>query len=102
MKVQSKSLLREIRILKREVKKSNLSRKRILTMNEASIVAGVSISFIQKLITSKQISYSKPNGKLIFIKRRDLESFLMRNYILSNDEVETIVANNIITLRNKI
>lgn len=95
-----KTILRELRNLKREVKKSNLSRKRILTIKEASIVAGVSISLIQKLVASNQIIHSKPNGKLIFIRRRDLESFLMRNRITSNDEVDTIVANNLINFKN--
>jgi len=94
-------ILREIRNLKREVKKSNLFRKRIYTMTEASIVAGVSISLIQKLVASNQIIHSKPNGKLIFIRRRDLEKFLMRNRISSIDEVDTIVANNLLNLKNK-
>lgn len=95
-----KSVLREIKLLKQEVKQSNLFRKRIYTMKEASIAAGVSISLIQKLIASNQIIHSKPNGKLIFIRRRDLESFLMRNRITSIDEVDTIVANNLLKLKN--
>lgn len=99
MQVKINRLTREIQSLKKEVKKSNLSRKRIYTLTEASIVAGVSLSYIQKLISSNQIPYSKPTGKLIFIRRRDLEQFLMRNIISSNDEVETIVANNIIKLK---
>jgi len=94
-------LLREIRNLKREVKQGNLFRKRIYTMKEASIVAGVSISLIQKLVASNQIIHSKPNGKLIFIRRRDLEQFLMRNRINSVDEVDTIVANNLLNLKNR-
>lgn len=101
MNLNFKKLQKEVFSLRKEVKKSNLFRKRIYTMNEASVVAGVSISLIQKLIASNQIPYSKPNGKLIFIRRRDLENFLMRNYISSNDDVETIVANNLVTLKNK-
>lgn len=98
--INRKSILREIKLLKQEVKQSNLFRKRIYTLTEASIVAGVSLSYIQKLVASNQIIHSKPNGKLIFIRRRDLESFLMRNRISSSDEVDTIVANNIIKLNN--
>lgn len=98
--IKSTIILREIRSLKKELKKSNLFRKRIYTMKEASIVAGVSLSFIQKLIGSNQIPYSKPNGKLIFIRRRDLEQFLMKNRITSTDEVDTIVANNLLKFKN--
>ena len=94
-------ILREIRSLKREVKKSNLFRKRFYTMNEASIMAGVSLSYIQKLTASNLIAHSKPNGKLIFIRRRDLELFLMKNYVHSLDEMDTIIANNLIKLKDK-
>jgi excisionase family DNA binding protein len=96
-----KSILREIRNLKREVKKSNLFRKRYYTMKEASIVAGISLSFIQKLVASNLIAHSRPNGKLIFIRRRDLEVFLMKNYVYTSDDMDTIVANNLIKLKAK-
>ena len=71
-------------------------------MKEAALVSGVSESYIQKLISSNQIPHSKPTGKLIFIRRRDLEKFLMKNYVNTSEEIETIVSNNLITLKNKI
>ncbi|WP_281980727.1 helix-turn-helix domain-containing protein [Tenacibaculum mesophilum] len=94
-------LLKEVRNLKREIKNSSLFRKRIYTIKEASKVIGVSQSYIQKLISSKQIPHSKPTGKLIFIKRRDLEKFLMKNYITSKNDIDTIVANKLLELKTK-
>ncbi len=94
-------LLKEVRNLKREIKNSSLFRKRIYTIKEASKVIGVSESYIQKLISSKQIPHSKPTGKLIFIKRRDLEKFLMKNYITSKNDIDTIVANKLLELKTK-
>lgn len=95
-------LLKEVRTLKREMKKSNLFRKRIYTIKEAALVSGVSESYIQKLISSNLIAYSKPTGKLIFIRRRDLEEFLMKNYVNTSEEIETIVSNNLIILKTKL
>lgn len=95
-------VLKEVRTLKREMKRIHLYRKRIYTMKEAALVSGVSESYIQKLISSNQIPHSKPTGKLIFIRRRDLEKFLMKNYVNTSEEIETIVSNNLITLKNKI
>ena len=94
-------LINEILNLKREVKNSSLFRKRIYTIKEVSKVVGVSESYIQKLVASKQIPHSKPTGKLIFIRRRDLEKFLMRNYITSEDDIDTIVANKLLELKTK-
>ena len=94
-------LLKEVRALKQEIKSVNLYRKRIYTIKEAAKVIGVSDYYIQKLISSKQIPHSKPTGKLIFVRRRDLENFLMKNYITSEDDIDTIVANKLLELKIK-
>ncbi len=96
---KSEKLLKEIEALKKEVKRSSLFRKRIYTQKEAAEVAGISLSYIQKLTSSGEIPYSKPKGKLIFIRRRDLEKFLMRNYITNSEEIESKVANSLIKLK---
>lgn len=95
------SLFKEVKTLKREVKNSSLFRKRIYTIKEVSKVIGVSESYIQKLVATKQIPHSKPTGKLVFIRRRDLEKFLMKNYITSEDDIDTIVANKLLELKTK-
>ncbi|MFV0304291.1 MAG: hypothetical protein ACK5IC_02260, partial [Moheibacter sp.] len=55
-------ILKELRLLKKEVKRRNLYRKRLLSISEAAIITGVSKSYIQKLVASKQLSHSKPTG----------------------------------------
>ncbi|PVW12167.1 helix-turn-helix domain-containing protein [Marixanthomonas spongiae] len=92
-------LQKEIQSLKKVLKNSTLFRKRVYTIKEASIVAGVSISYMQKLVASHQVPHSKPTGKLIFIRRRDLEKFLMKNYIKTNSQIEESIANTLRGLR---
>lgn len=96
-----KTILRELRLLKKEVKQRNLYRKRLLTIEEAAKLSGVSVSYIQKLTSSKQIPHSKPTGKLIFIHRKDLETFLSQNYISSNVELNSNVANYLLNKKSK-
>lgn len=97
-----KFVLKELRFLKQEIRQRNLYKKRYLSITEAAKISGVSKSFIQKLVASKQIPHSKPNGKLIFIHRRDLEKFLSKNYISSIDELESKTADYLLELNNKI
>ena len=94
-------LIDEVESLKKEIRKSYLFRKRFYTVKETSIVIGVSVSFVQKLISNNQIPYSKPNGKLIFIRRRDLEKFLVKNYYPTKEQTDTIIANNLLKLKKK-
>ncbi len=95
----SKTILKELRLLKKEVKQRNLYRKRLLSIEEAAKLSGVSVSYIQKLTSSRQIPHSKPTGKLIFIHRKDLETFLSQNYISSNVEMNNNVADYLLTLK---
>lgn len=102
-KIQSelRKIKRDLSFIKREIYQRNLYRKRYITIIEAAIITGVSKSFIQKLVASKQISYSKPNGKLVFIHRKDLENFLSKNRIASNDEVESLASNSVLNLKTR-
>lgn len=97
-----KELIKEVAELKKEIKRSSLFRKRIYTQKEAAEVAGISLSYIQKLTASGELPHSKPKGKLIFIRRRDLEKFLMKNYIRSSEDVEMMVANKLVNLKSRL
>ncbi len=98
--MSTKTILKELKFLKKEIKLRNLYRKRYLSISEAATITGVSKSFIQKLVASRQIPHSKPNGKLIFIHRRDLETFLSKNYISSNEEMDSLSSDYILNLKN--
>jgi len=100
MNLESK-ILQEVKSLRKELKISKLYRKRIYTLKEASIVLDISYSQIQKLVSSKQIPHSKPTGKLIFIRRRDLEKFIMKNRVECEDDLDTLVANSLLNLKNQ-
>ena len=94
-------LLIEIKSLQEELKRSNLFKKPYYTTKEAAAFLGVSVSYMQKLVASRQITHFRPTGKLIFIKHSELESFITRKCIHSNDEVDSIVADNLLNLKTK-
>ena len=49
-----------------------INTKDVLTSDEAAVYLGVSKSFLYKLTSSKEIPHYKPNGKLCFFERREL------------------------------
>ena len=49
-----------------------INTKDVLTSDEAAIYLGVSKSFLYKLTMRKEIPHYKPNGKLCFFERREL------------------------------
>lgn len=56
-----------------------LPQKEILSFNEAVKYLDVSKSFLYKLTSTNKISFSKPNNKLIYFQRADLDNWMLQN-----------------------
>lgn len=78
----------------------SLSNKEILTLDEAVNYLGISKSYLYKLTSSKEISHYKPSGKLIYFKRGDLDSWLLRNRESSLTETSDDLIQNLKDRRN--
>lgn len=66
----------------------NIAQKNVLTFNEALEYTGFSRSYMYKLTHRGAIPHSKPNGKIIFFDRQQLEAWLLRNRVRSQAEIE--------------
>lgn len=53
--------------------------KPILTMREAVMFTGMSKHTLYKLIQADKIKHYRPNGKLVYFRRDELEQWLMQN-----------------------
>ena len=76
-----------------DIKKfSLLAAKNILDINDVVALTGLSKSYVYKLTCRKEIPYYKPNGKLIYFDRQDVEGWMKQNRVISTVEV-TVSAN---------
>ena len=62
-------------------------RKEILTLDEAAQYTGLTKSTLYKLTHDRQIPFSKPNGKMCFFKRADLDYWMMSNPVATAEEL---------------
>ena len=61
--------------------------KAVLTVDEAARYMGISKSTLYKMMMRHEVPYSKPNGKVCFFDRLELEAWLMGNRIATADEI---------------
>lgn len=66
-----------------------LSSKTVFTFDEAATYTGLSKSYLYKLTSSGGIPCYKPNGKVLFFNRTELDSWMMQNRKATNNELET-------------
>ena len=62
--------------------------KEYLTVQEAADYIGLSSSLIYKMTSKHYFPVYKPNGKTVFLRRDDINRWISRNKILSQEELE--------------
>lgn len=72
--------------------KLQICTKEVLTAEEAANYLGVSKSYLYKLTMNRRIPHFKPEGKLVYFKREELDAWLCRNRVATNDELEAQAA----------
>ena len=77
------------------MQESNLQ-KQVLTLLEVSQYTGLSMSYLYKLTHKNILPFYKPNGKVIFIDRLELETWLKRNRSKSHDEIQQEAINKVL------
>tara|TARA_R110002073_G_scaffold57778_4_gene146617 strand:- start:7032 stop:7310 length:279 start_codon:yes stop_codon:yes gene_type:complete len=68
------------------------TQKPVLTFDEGCKYCGLSSSSMYKHTSLNNIPYYKPEGKLIFFKREELDDWLLRNRQSTKDELESIAS----------
>ena len=92
----------EISELKKEVQELKqftlLNSKRVLTMQDAVLITGLSLSCLYKKTHKKEIPFWKSSGgKLIYFDKEEIESWCLSQRVKTNAEIESEAANYLVT-----
>ena len=67
---------------------AELSAKRVLNVHDVCVLTGLSQRTIYNMTRSSEIPHYKPNQRLIYFDRADVEKWMMRNRVNANYEAE--------------
>lgn len=67
---------------------SLLAAKNVLDIDDVVLLTGLSKGYIYKMTCKKEIPYYKPNGKLIYFDRQEVEGWMKQNRVNSVVEAE--------------
>lgn len=62
--------------------------KEMMTLDEAAKYLGASKSLLYKMTASRGITHYKPNGRVVYIDRKDLDELLRTNPVYSKKALE--------------
>lgn len=93
--------MNEYRVLQEQISniesKLLISTKEVLTLDEVALYTGLSKSHIYKLCSANEIPFYKPQGKVNYFSRVELEQWLLQNRVATNEEIEQKSINTITT-----
>lgn len=67
---------------------SLLAAKKVLNLQDVALLTGLSQSHLYKLTCRKQIPYYRPNGKLVYFDRAEIEAWMKQNRHNTEAEAE--------------
>jgi excisionase family DNA binding protein len=65
-----------------------LGQKNILTFEEMCQYRGISKSHGYKETSARKLPYSKPDGKIMYFRREDVEAYMMQNQVKTKTQLE--------------
>ncbi|AKD04379.1 helix-turn-helix domain-containing protein [Pontibacter korlensis] len=71
------------------LKAQNLLQKEVLTFEEACLYLNLSESHLYKLTSAREIPHYKPQGKKLYFKSTELNSWMLSVRISTYEEVES-------------
>lgn len=79
------------------IEKLLLGQKNVLTFQEACEFAGLSKSYMYKLTHQNKVPFSKPHGKNIYFSREELEKWLLKNPLKTQEQINEEATNYVTT-----
>ena len=90
-------ILERLDEIQKMIESQGLYTREVLNFNETCKYLELSQSHLYKLTSSGVIPYYKPNGKKIYFRRAELDSWLLRNRSDSQEEIDRRAADYLIS-----
>lgn len=90
------NILSKLERIEKLLETQQAMQKQVLNFNDTCIYLELSQSHLYKLTSTESIPHYKPNGKKLYFKREELDTWLLRNRNNSIDEIEQEAANYLI------
>jgi excisionase family DNA binding protein len=84
-------ILEKLTEIANRLDEQNLLKKSVINFNDACKYLDASPSHLYKLTSSRQIPHFCPQGKKLYFKREELDNWLQRNRQSTNEEIASIV-----------
>lgn len=77
--------------------RTTIAAKSMLTIDDVAFLTGLSKSYLYRLTCERKIPYYKPNGKLMYFDRGEIEAWMKQNRVGTTQEAERKAINYVVS-----
>lgn len=66
-----------------------LGAKNVLTIDDVALITGFTKGHIYRLTSGQKIPHYKPNGRILYFKKEEIEDWMLQNKIKTTAEIES-------------
>lgn len=74
--------------------------KNVLSVKDVAFMLGVSEGHVYRLTSQKKIPFYKPQGKVIYFNREEVEKWALQNRVTPKDEIEEEASRRVLLNKN--
>lgn len=78
---------------------TRLTAKKVLNIEETSLLTGLSLQYLYQLTQKKQIPHYK-NGKYLYFSKSEIEEWLTSNKVYTEDEINSMASLHLYKQKN--
>lgn len=80
-------ILKKLKKIEASLAQEQMNFKEYLTVKEASVYLGISISAMHKITARRELNFYKPGGKIILIKRKDIDLWIEKGKVTTAEDL---------------
>ena len=77
--------------------RTTIAAKSMLTIDDVAFLTGLGKSYLYRLTCERKIPYYKPNGKLMYFDRGEIEAWMKQNRVGTTQEAERKAINYVVS-----
>jgi hypothetical protein len=82
-------MMQEIILILKEIQRNSLlAAKQVLSIDDVATLTGLSRSHLYKLTSANEIPHYKPNSRLLYFDKTEVENWMKRNRVGADNEAE--------------
>ncbi len=88
MQRSEKEIWEKLESIDKKLDELDINQRSVLTLEQVARYVNISSSYCYKLTSTNRIPFYRPNGKMLYFSKSEIDEWLLQNKSFSKNEIE--------------